>query len=46
MNSTELISILKTNQAAFARVIPFDTEKDKLSTVDLSNNNKELAMIF
>jgi murein DD-endopeptidase MepM/ murein hydrolase activator NlpD len=39
----ELISILKMNQPACERVVPFDPGMDKLMLLDFTDNNKELT---
>src|SRR5258705_13116495 len=43
MNSSELIRVLERNHSAFAAVVNFDSQKDKLSLLDLSVNNKTLT---
>jgi peptidoglycan LD-endopeptidase LytH len=43
MKPEELIEVLKKNQTAFAQVVPFDPEKNKLLLLDFTDNNKELT---
>jgi len=43
MNSSELISVLKTNVTEFVQAVPFDPEKNKLLLLDFTDNNKELS---
>jgi peptidoglycan LD-endopeptidase LytH len=40
---SELTAILKLNQQEFARVVPFDQEKDKLLLLDFTAGNKEIT---
>ncbi|HLG41565.1 MAG TPA: peptidoglycan DD-metalloendopeptidase family protein [Chitinophagaceae bacterium] len=39
----ELISILRANQSLFAKVVPFDPEKNKLMLLDFTVNNADLT---
>ena len=43
MDPHELISLLKTNQAVFETVVPFDPGRNKLLLMDFTDNNKELT---
>ena len=43
MNSTELISVLEKHQTEFSPVVNFHPQRDKLSLLDLSVNNKTLT---
>jgi murein DD-endopeptidase MepM/ murein hydrolase activator NlpD len=43
MDTHELISLLKTNQAEFAGIVPFDPGKNKLLLLDFTDNNRELT---